>query len=71
MNRSEYAQGSALLAEALTISFHHFVLPVVDNYFQNINPNGRSYESLKKLSDSEVITLALWRVGRSRESSTT
>ena len=50
---------------------HNFVLPMVDNYFQNINPNGRRYESLKKLSDSEVITLALWRVGRSREASAT
>jgi hypothetical protein len=44
---------------------------MVDNFFQNINPNGRRHESLKKLSDSEVITLALWRVGRSREASAT
>ena len=56
MNRSEYARGSVLLEEALTVLFC-----LVDDFYQNINPNGRRYESLKKLSDSEIITLALFQ----------
>jgi hypothetical protein len=33
----------------------------VDDIYQNVNPNGRRYERLKKLSGSEVITLALFQ----------
>jgi hypothetical protein len=40
----------------------------VDDAYQNVNPNGRRYESLKKLSDSEVITLALFQQLRDMES---
>src|ERR671916_1778289 len=63
MNRSEYARGSVLLEEALTVLFC-----LVDDFYQNVNPNGRRYESLKKLSDSEVITLALFQQLRGLES---
>jgi hypothetical protein len=41
---------------------------LVDEVYQNINPNGWRYESLKKLSDSEVITLALFHQLRGLES---
>ncbi len=32
---------------------------VDDAYYPNLNPRGRRYEALKRLSDSEVLTLAL------------
>ena len=54
MHQPEHARGFAQLEEALTVLFC-----LVDDIYQNINPNTRRYESLKKLSDSEVITLAL------------
>jgi hypothetical protein len=56
MDQLEQARGFAQLEEAVTILFC-----LVDDVYQNINPNGRCYESLKKLSDSEVITLALFQ----------
>jgi len=34
---------------------------LVDDTFAHLNPNGCRYESLKRLSDSEVITLALFQ----------
>ena len=33
----------------------------MDDFYYQLNPKGRSYETLKELSDSEVITLALLR----------
>jgi hypothetical protein len=63
MNRSHHAQGFALLEEAVTVLFC-----LVDDGYRNINPNAQCYESLKKLSDSEVITLALFQQLRSMES---
>jgi hypothetical protein len=54
MHQPAHIGGFAPLVEALTVLFC-----VVDDIYQNVNPNGRCYESLKKLSDSEVITLAL------------
>ena len=63
MNQSECAQGSALLEEGLTVLFC-----LVDDFYHNINPNGRRYERLKRLSDSEVITLALFQQLRGIES---
>ena len=63
MDQSEHAQGFALLEEALTVLFC-----LVDDVYQNVNPNGWRYESLKKLSDSEVITLALFQQLRGTES---
>jgi Transposase DDE domain len=63
MDRSEYARGFALLEEALTVLFC-----AIDDIYQNVNPDGWHYESLKKLSDSEVITLALFQQLRGTES---
>src|SRR5215212_1831367 len=63
MNRFEHTQRSDLLEEAVTILFC-----LVDDGYQNINPNAQCYESLKKLSDSEVITLALAQQLRGMES---
>jgi hypothetical protein len=63
MHQPEHARGAALLEEALTVLFC-----LVDDIYQNVNPNGRRYESLKKLSDSEVITLALFQQLRGLES---
>jgi hypothetical protein len=63
MHHPEHAREVALLEEALTVLFC-----LVDDIYQNVNPNGRRYESLKKLSDSEVITLALFQQLRGVES---
>jgi hypothetical protein len=43
----------ALLEEALTILFCR-----IDDANYQLNPKGRNYETLKELSDSEVMTLA-------------
>ena len=56
MNRSQHAQGFAPLDETITVLFC-----LVDDVYRNINPNARPYQSLKKLSDSEVTTLALFQ----------
>jgi hypothetical protein len=53
MDRSEHAQRFALLEEAVAVLFC-----LVDNVYQSISPDGRRYERLKKLSDSEVMTPA-------------
>jgi hypothetical protein len=45
----------ALLEEALTNLFCR-----IDDAYHQLNPKGRTYETLKELSDSEVITLALF-----------
>jgi hypothetical protein len=45
-----------LLEEPLTILFCQ-----IDDAYYRLNPKGRSYETLKELSDSEVITLALFQ----------
>jgi hypothetical protein len=53
----------ALTEEALTILFC-----LVDDTYTLLNPHARSYESLKRLSDSEVIALALFQQLRGVES---
>ncbi len=53
----------ALLEEAMTVWFCR-----VDDTYYRFNPKGRRYESLKELSDSEVITLALFQQLRGMES---
>jgi hypothetical protein len=63
MHHPEHAREVALLEEALTVLFC-----LVDDIYQYINPNGWRYESLKKLTDSEVITLALFQQLRGVES---
>ncbi len=49
--------------EALTVLFC-----LVDDAYRTLNPKGRRYESLKRLSDSEVLTLALFQQLRGVES---
>ena len=41
---------------------------LVDDVYQNINPNAQRYENVKKLSYSEVMTLALFQQLRGIES---
>lgn len=53
-----------LLEEALTTLF----CLLDDAYYARLNPQGRRYESIKRLSDSEVLTLALLRQLRGVES---
>ncbi len=49
--------------EALTVLFC-----LIDDAYPRLNPEGRRYERLKRLSDSEVITLALFQQLRGIES---
>jgi hypothetical protein len=63
MEQPKCIRASTRLEEALTVLFC-----LVDDVYQNINPNGRRYERLKKLSDSEVIALALFQQLRGIES---
>jgi hypothetical protein len=50
--------------EAITVLF----CLIDDASYANLNPRGRRYESLKRLSDSEVITLTLFQQLRGIES---
>ncbi len=63
MYQPEHTQGSALLEEAVTVLFC-----LVDDAYAQLNPRGGLYASLKRLSDSEVITLALFQQLRGIES---
>jgi hypothetical protein len=63
MARSELTPQLVLLEEAVTILFCR-----VDDTYYRLNPKGRHYETLKELSDSEVITLALFQQLRGVES---
>lgn len=53
----------ALLEEALTVLFCR-----IDDAYYQINPRGARYASLKELSDSEILTLALFQQLRGIES---
>jgi hypothetical protein len=63
MAHPELTPQLALLEEAVTVLFCQ-----VDDIYYRLNPKGRSYETLKELSDSEVITLALFQQLRGVES---
>src|SRR5919199_701591 len=63
MYQPEHTQGYALLEEAVTVLFC-----LVDDAYARLNPRGGRYASLKRLSDSEVITLALFQQLRGVES---
>jgi len=54
MNQPHHTPQSALLEEAVTVLFC-----LVDDIYAGLNPKGRSYATLKRLSDAEVLTLAL------------
>lgn len=63
MARHEHTLESSLLEEAITVLFCQ-----IDDAYRTLNPNGHRYGSLKKLSDSEVIALALFQQLRGIES---
>src|SRR5215203_5190857 len=59
----EHTPEFTLLEEAITILFC-----LIDDAYQILNPKGRQYAALKQLSDSEVVTLALFQRLRGIES---
>lgn len=63
MAHSHHTPRFELLEEAVSILFCQ-----VDDTYASLNPKASSYESLKKLSDSEVITLSLFQQLRCIES---
>ncbi len=63
MAHKKDTRGSAHLEEAVTVLFC-----LVDDAYPDLNPDGCRYESLKRLSDSEVLTLALLQQLRGVES---
>jgi hypothetical protein len=63
MAHPEHTAGFALLEEAVTVLFCQ-----IDDAYVHLNPRGEHYASLKQLSDSEVITLALFQQLRGVES---
>jgi hypothetical protein len=63
MAQPQHTLSLAHLEEALTVLFC-----LVDDAYTTLNPRPRSYESLKQLSDSETIALALVQQLRGVES---
>jgi hypothetical protein len=63
MARSNHTPRLAHTEEALTILFC-----LIDDAYRLLNPHARRYESIKRLSDSEVIALALFQQLRGVES---
>ncbi len=63
MARPEHTPQLALLEEAITVLFCQ-----VDDVYHRLNPKGARYASLKRLSDSEVLALALFQQLRGIES---
>ena len=64
MARSNHTPRLAHTEEALTVLFC-----LIDDVYRLLNLHARRYESLKRLSDSEVIALALFQQLRGVESS--
>jgi hypothetical protein len=63
MAQSHRTQEPSLLEEAVIALFC-----LLDDAYKNLNPKGRRYASLKRLSDSEVLALALFQQLRGIES---
>ncbi len=63
MAQPQHTHSLAYLEEALTILFC-----LVDDTYALLNPRAERYEAIKRLSDSEVITLALFQQLRGVES---
>lgn len=63
MAHTNHTQRLARTEEALTVLFC-----LIDDAYALLNPGARRYESLKRLSDSEIITLALLQQLRGVES---
>jgi hypothetical protein len=54
MARLHHSEALTRTEDALTVLFC-----LIDDAYAHLNPKAKSYESLKRLSDSEVLTLAL------------
>lgn len=63
MARPQHTHSLAHLEEALTVLFC-----LIDDAYAHLNPRPQRYESIKRLSDSEVIALALFQQLRGVES---
>ena len=63
MAQARHTPALASLEEAITVLFC-----LIDDAYALLNPRWRSHESLKKLSDPEVLTLALFQQLRGVES---
>jgi hypothetical protein len=63
MAHPNHTPSLALLEEALSVLFCR-----IDDAYYQINPRGARYASLKELSDSEILTLALFQQLRGIES---
>jgi hypothetical protein len=63
MAQAQHTPTLASLEGAITVLFC-----LVDDAYTHLNPRGQSHESLKELSDSEVLTLALFQQLRGVES---
>jgi hypothetical protein len=63
MAHAHHTRRLAQTEEALTVLFC-----LIDDAYSLLNPHGRRYESIKRLSDSEVIALALFQQLRGVES---
>ncbi len=63
MAQAQHTRTLASLEGAITVLFC-----LIDDAYALLNPRGRSHESLKKLSDSEVLTPALFQQLRDTES---
>src|SRR5215218_7329028 len=63
MAQPNHTQRLARTEEALSVLFC-----LIDDAYALLNPKGRRYESIKRLADSEVITLALLQQLRGVES---
>ena len=63
MAQPEHTPEFVLLEEAITVLFC-----LIDDSYTILNPKGRHYESIKRLSDSEIITLTLLQQLRGIES---
>jgi hypothetical protein len=64
MAQPNHTPSLAHTEEALTVLF----CLIDDAYYELLNPRARCYESIKRLSDSEIITLALFQQLRGMES---
>lgn len=63
MAQAHLTQELARTEEAITVLFC-----LIDDAYYRLNPNGRRYASLKRLSDSEILTLAIFQQLRGVES---
>jgi hypothetical protein len=63
MAQQKHTHSLPHLEEALTVLFC-----LIDDAYSLLNPHARRYESIKRLSDSEIVTLALFQQLRGVES---